>query len=151
MVLGILIAGGLMALYFAKTAINFNLTTNNTVWQSLDPRRYLPGLMDSEVRDKRSRVSQPQYNIRLPYGASNAFQHNIEYMPPFVTPEYSVAYARNYTNVSEIGTPDWRIDPAFAGVRNNYSGYYLTEPVLEKLSNHVRTRDRWRPAKSTHH
>lgn len=136
----LLLAGGLAAMIYKLTSVNYPMQTNNTVWQSLDPRRYLPGLMHGEIQDKRSRVGQPYTNIRGPFGPSNVFQKNIEHMPPFVKPDYSVAYAKNYSNVSEVRTMDWRLDPSFAGVSNNYSGYYITEPVLERLSNHSRTR-----------
>ena len=143
--IALLLAGGLAALIYMRTAVNYPMQTHNTVWQSLDPRRYLPGIMHSSIQDKRERVGQPQINLRGPFGPSNPFQKNIEHMPPFVKTDYSVAYAKNYSNVTEIRTPDWRLDPNFAGTSNNYSGWYVTEPVVEKLSKHSRPRnyDRW--------
>lgn len=142
----LILAGGLAAWYFMKTAVNYPMETHNTVWQALDPRRYLPGLMHGEIQDKRERVGQPQINIRSPFGPSNVFQKNIEHMEPFVQPDYSMAYARNYSNVTEIRTPDWRLDPKFAGTLNNYSGWYVTEAVVDKLSKHfgIRDENRWK-------
>lgn len=146
----LILAGGAAALLFMKNAINFPLVSSNTLWQAVDPRRYMPGLLDGEVRDKRSRVGQPYHNIRNPHGPSNVFQKNIEYIPPFVKKQYSVAYARNYSNVgADLRTQDWRLDPNFAGVKNNYSGYYVPEDIVGSISKHHRAReeDRWRPRK----
>jgi len=147
--IAILLAGGLAAIIYKLTATNYPMDTHNTVWQALDPRRYLPGLMHSGIQDKRERVGQPQINIRGPFGPSNVFQHHIEHMPPFVKTDYSVAYAKNYSNVTEVRTPDWRLDPNFAGTSNNYSGWYVTEPVVARLSNHSRARnhDRWQTSR----
>jgi len=138
----LILGAGALAAIFMKTAENFPLITNNTLWQALDPRRYLPGIKDTIIRDKRSRVGQPYHDIRNPYGPSNVFQKNIEYIPPFVTEKYSTAYARNYSNVgADLRTLDWRLDPAFAGVRNNYSGYYTPEDILGSISKHRRERE----------
>ncbi len=150
--ISLLIGAGLLAAYFMSTSVNFPLITNNTLWQAVDPSRYLPGIKDSVVRDKRSRVGQPQVQIRNPFGPSNVFQHNIEYMPPFVTTDYSVAYARNYSNVgADLRTQDWRLDPNFAGTVNNYSGYYTPEDILGNISKHGKSNnialDRWNQRK----
>lgn len=131
----LILLGGLAYLVYYNNSRLAHIESNKGLNERVDDKSYQPGLKHQDLQEK-SFIAQPHTNIRAPFGQPNPFEKHVFTKAPFLTPEYSKAYQKNYSNVTEIRTPDWRMDPNFNSAANNYSGYYTYEDVLKQLSNH---------------